>query len=142
MLLPGLGSTRKARFMARAIGQKARFVKFWKAELFQSFPKMTYGKMKFISFLPKMNQKTGEKVSNLEFYALKFRLILGSFPKLLKLGSARLAGQKARLGSLKSKLGSITTNYNLSRCMNLEKSIVVQLFQLSTIIGPPLVLGL
>ena len=73
-----------------------------------------------------MNQKkTGEKVSNLEFYALKFRLILGSFPKLLNIGSARLVGQKARLGSLKSKLRSITTKDS-------ESSIFIWFIHLSS----------
>ena len=62
--------------------------------------------VKIDSILPKMNPylpkmllylpKTGEKVSNLGFYALKFRLVLGSFLKLLKLGSARFASQKGR----------------------------------------------
>ena len=51
-------------------------------------------------------QKTGEKVSNLGFYALKYKLVLGSFLKLLKLGSARHAGQKAQLGSARQKAGS------------------------------------
>ena len=51
-------------------------------------------------------KKTGEKVSNVELYALKFRLVLGSFLKLLKLGSARHAGQKAQLGSARQKAGS------------------------------------
>ena len=39
-----------------------------------------------------------------------WRLVLGSFLKMLKLGSAWLADQKARLGSPKSRLGSITTD--------------------------------
>jgi len=68
-------------------------------------PKMSPYLPKMLLYLP----KTGEKVSNLGFYALKFRLVLGSFLKLLKLGSARLAGQKARLGSPKARLGSITS---------------------------------
>ena len=71
--------------------------------------------VKIISILTKMNPclpKTGEKVSNLGFYALKFRLVLGSFLKLLKLGSARLAGQKARLGSARQKGGSGGTLIN------------------------------
>ena len=57
---------------------------------------------KIVLYLP----KTGEKVSNLGFYALKFRLVLGSFLKLLKLGSP------------KSKLGSITSFKG-----NLEKTL-------------------
>ena len=36
----------------------------------------------------------------------KIRLVLGSFLNLLKLGSARLASQKARLGSARQKVGS------------------------------------
>ena len=57
-------------------------------------------------YLPKMLlylPKTGEKVPNLGFYALKFRLVLGSFLKSLKLGSARWSKSSARLAKKQAR---------------------------------------
>ena len=55
-----------------------------------------------------------------------FKARLGSFLKMLKLGSARLADQKARLGSARQKVGSGATldaNQFRSTCVSVASPV-------------------
>ena len=81
--------------------------------------------LKMNPYLPKMLlylPKTGEKVSNLEFYAPKFRLVS-------VVTKARLAGQKAQLALPCQKAGSGASLLNMSGFITMKILSSINLIQ-------------